>query len=118
MTRWDLARSGTMGSHILVGAAHAVEQQERAPMPRLHVVHPDVVDAEARHGYSITPSFPLWLPIYQSRHWASTAIFLTPAFAVGILNTRISAVLGSRRTIVSAENSFTHTAPLPSTLTA
>src|SRR5262249_36651398 len=70
------------------------------------------------HRYSMTPSRPLWLPMYHSRPWASTVIFRMPTPFAGSGETRRSPVRGSRRTTVSVSISLTHTIPPPSTLTA
>jgi hypothetical protein len=57
-------------------------------------------------------------PIYQRRPSASTIILRMPTPFEGSVNTRISSVLGSKRTTVLAENSLAHTIPAPSTVTA
>ncbi len=66
----------------------------------------------------MTPIFPVWDPMYQSRPSAATIILRMPVSGVGSLITCIFSVAGSRRTTVLPLISFTHGKPAPSTVTA
>src|SRR5262249_8964203 len=68
--------------------------------------------------HSITPIFPTWEPMYQSRPSAATIILRMPVFSVGSLITCIFSVAGSRRITVLPLISSTHGWPAPSTVTA
>src|SRR6185369_2905662 len=72
----------------------------------------------ATAGYSITPSFPLWLPMYQNRPSASTIALRIPAPFDGSSNTLNFSVFGSNSATVSVSISFAQTRPAPSTATA
>src|SRR5499427_9820503 len=69
-----------VGPESLDDAVHALPAVRSRTACRVHLLgSPNACGCEPElHGYSMTPSRPLWLPMYQSRPWASTVIFRMP----------------------------------------